>query len=92
MRKLTAITTTIAAIAALSAIATTIASAALPEALPTSGNGTGTGGPGTLAVSGGNTITCKKAKDQGRSLEQKPVPAPWTSKNAPSLESSMGTP
>jgi hypothetical protein len=70
MRKLMTISVAIAAIAALSAIASSIAGAAFPRYLP-SGNGTlpqhftGFSGKGTLAIRGGNTITCEKNKDKG---------------------------
>jgi hypothetical protein len=75
MRKLVIIA--IVTMAALSAIASGMATAALPEWLPDDNtfpiDYTGFVGPSTFAITGGNTIECKKAKERGEVLSAKVV-------------------
>ena len=73
MRKLTIIGATITALVALSAIASTMATAALPEFNKTKVKYTSFSGPGTLAVSGGNTIECASDTDAGEITGAKTV-------------------
>jgi hypothetical protein len=58
---------------ALSAITATTASSALPEFLPASGKATGTSGPSTLEVKGGNTFECGGDKYTGEITGPKTV-------------------
>jgi hypothetical protein len=73
MRKLTITAAIITALTALTTIASTIATAALPEFNKTKVKFTSLSGPGTLAVTGGNTIECASATDAGEITGPKTV-------------------